>query len=111
MTARAFLLGLMADALDGVLLIEVGFGFPVPAIGAIAIGTVVAPIPVGASGTLVGWGTTWAALFAMAARNCAVDRNCGDSPPSVAPWIAIGLGLVVAGFGLLALSSRKRIAR
>lgn len=107
MKRRAFLFGLSAGALGGILLIEFGIGLPFLAAAAIAIGIVVAPIPIGAAGTLVGWGVTWTALLAIAARRCAVDQNCGDSPPNIAPWIAAGFGLIVVGLMLLVLGNRK----
>jgi hypothetical protein len=108
--ARAFLLGLVAGSLGGLLLIEFGIGLPFLAVVAIAVGCAARPLPVGAAGTLIGWGATWIAVLATAAHACAVDQNCGDSPPSVAPWIAAGSVLVVAGVTLLLLSDRRRAA-
>jgi hypothetical protein len=99
--ARSFLLGLVAGALGGFLLLEFGIGLPFLGPLAIVVGAAAPPIPFGAAGTLIGWGTLWAAAFANAARACAVDQNCGDQTPSVAPWVAAGACLIVAGFALL----------
>lgn len=110
MKARAFLLGLVAGGLGGILLLEFGIGLPVLALVAFAVGVATRPRPVGAAGTLVGWGATWIAVLANAARACTVDQNCGESPPSVVPWIAAGSVLVVTGVTLLMLSDRGRAA-
>ena len=107
---RAFLLGLVAGALGGVLLVEFGIGLPFLAALAIALGCAARPRPMGAAGTLIGWGATWIAVLASAAHACAVDQTCGDSPPSVAPWIVAGLGLVLAGSVLVLSSDRRRPA-
>ena len=106
LTARAFLFGLVAGALGGLLLVEFGIGLPVLAALAIAVGCAARPRWVGAAGTLIGWGTLWIALLAVAARACATDQTCGDSSPSVVPWIVAGAGLIVGGLVLLALGGR-----
>jgi hypothetical protein len=106
-TARAFLLGLVAGGLGGILIVEFGIGLPFLAVLAIAVGCAARPRPTGAGGTLIGWGATWIALFANAARACGADRDCGDSPPGVAPWIVAGIGLILMGSVLLARGRRR----
>jgi hypothetical protein len=103
---RTFLFGLVAGALAGILLVEFGIGLPILAALAIAVGCAARPRPIGAAGTLIGWGALWIALFASAARACVIDQNCGDSPPSVVPWIVAGGGLIVVGLAILVLSGR-----
>ena len=102
----AFLLGLVAGGLGGILLIEFGIGLPVLAVPAIAVGCAIRPRWVGAGGTLIGWGATWIALLSIAARACATDQTCGDSPPNLVPWIVVGAGLIAIGLGLLVRSAR-----
>lgn len=106
MRGRAFLLGLVAGALGGLLLVEFGIGLPFLAALAIAIGCAVRPRWVGAAGTLIGWGSLWIVLLTIAARACATSPSCGDTPPSVVPWITAGAGLIAVGLALLASSGR-----
>lgn len=104
---RAFLLGLVAGGLGGILLIEFGIGLPVLAAPAIAVGCAIRPWPIGAAATLIGWGAAWIVLIGNAAHACEVDANCGDAPPDVGPWILVGAGLIAVGLGLLIRSGHE----
>ena len=106
MTARAFLLGLVAGGLGGILMVSFGIGLLFLGPLAIAVGNATRPRPVGAAGTLIAWGATWLALFARVAVGGSVDQTCSDGP-ELRPWIAINVGLMLGGFGLLAASRHR----
>ena len=100
MTVRALLLGLIAGALGGLLTLSFSVGVPFLGPLAIAVGCAARPRPIGAAGTLIGWGATWLLLFARVAGSCSIDQDCGDGP-NVGPWMAAGVGLIVAGVVLV----------
>jgi hypothetical protein len=103
---RAFLLGLVAGGLAGILLVEFGIGLPFLALAAVTVGLAIRPRPMGAAGTLIGAGGALIAILANAARACTIDQDCGSSVPDLTPWIATGVALVAAGLMALILASR-----
>ncbi len=94
MRTRALLLGLVAGALGGLVLLSWRVGMPWLGLIAIGVGALAPPRPFGLAGTLVGWGCVWIALFLQADAACD-PASC--SGPSVAPWLAASAALVVAG--------------
>jgi hypothetical protein len=62
------------------------------------------------AGLTTGLGLTWATVFVLAARDCALPRQpCGATPPDMTPHIAIAIGLFVVGLAA-ALLTRRRAA-
>jgi hypothetical protein len=102
--ASAFGLGLVAGALGGLMTVTFSVGVPFLGPLAIAVGCLARPRPIGAGGTLIGWGATWLALFTRVSSSCSVD--CGNGP-DVRPWMAGAAGLVVGGFALLAAAYHR----
>jgi hypothetical protein len=95
------LLGLIAGVLGGVLTLT--WAVPVPGIGLLplAVGLLAPPRPFGAAGMLIGWGSTWAALFLRADAACDPGSCQG---PDITPWLLVATLLIGAGVGLLAIA-------
>jgi len=102
--ARAWLLGLAAGVLGGIL--SISWILPLFGVGflPLVVGCLARPRPFGASGTLVAWGGTWALLFRRADAACDPASCVG---PDITPWLLASGALVALGIALLALGLRR----
>ncbi len=105
---RAWLLGLFAGALGGLIVISWGIGLPVLGVVAFAVGAAAPPRPVGLGGALVGLGAVWLALFGRLALTCRPDVGCYS--PDLTPWL-LGAALAAAAGGILTLAIALRPQR
>jgi hypothetical protein len=94
----AWLVGLVAGSLGG--LLSLTWAVPVPGLGlvAIVVGCLIPPRPFGAAGALIGAGATWATLLLGASAACDPASCVG---PDLTPWLLSSMVLVVVGTGLL----------
>jgi hypothetical protein len=95
-----FVVGLVAGALGGVLMIAWGVGMPWLGVAAIIVGGLAPPRPVGLGGALISWGATWLALFLRADAACD-PASCRG--PDIRPWLVVATATVLLGIGLLAI--------
>ena len=105
---RGWLLGLVAGSLGGLVLISWGVAMPWLGVIAIVVGGFAPPRPLGLSGTLIGWGATWAALFLRAGAACDPASCVG---PDLFPWLLACVGLVVVGAALPVIGRARSRAR
>ncbi len=105
---RAWLLGLFAGAVGGLVLISWGIGLPALGLVAFAVGAAAPPRPFGLGGALVGLGMIWLALFGRLAMTCHPDVGC--SSPDLTPWLVAASVLLATGAVLSALLAARRRA-
>jgi hypothetical protein len=101
---RSFVVGLVAGAVGGAclaILAAIGalIGLPL-----IVIGLFIPPRLYGAAGTFIGFGAAIVALFGRVAIVC-VPPGC--TGPSMTPLVALGLGSLAVGLGVLALAALR----
>lgn len=98
---EGWLLGLFAGILGGLVVLSWGVAMPWFGVVAFLVGGLAPPRPFGLSGTLIGWGVCWIALFLRADAACN-PASCNG--PDITPWLVASGALMVAGVACLALA-------
>ena len=99
----AFGLGVLGGVIGGLSVLSFA-GIFIVALIAIFGGVALRPRPFGAAGLCAGWGVAWLSLLASAQARCD-PTSC--TPPDLAPWLAVGVDLVVASIALVVAGIRR----
>ena len=103
----AFGLGVLGGVIGGLSVLSFAGIFIVVLIAMFG-GIALRPRPFGAAGVCAGWGVAWLSLLASAQARCD-PTSC--TLFDLTPWVAIGVGLVVAATALILAGIRRERRR